>query len=185
LIIIGLVIAVLVLGKKPTVDFIGTAPPPDGKQPYVNRGTALDFNFGLRFNVMNPNPIGATFTKIQATAFYPGHPSKIGGGSLSNVRINAKSNNTIIFPFSINYNSTEDPQLKIISDIVKKCGFANNGKEQPITINYTLKLTFRVIIPISVSSDRSTNITCPIKDGNVPAIPGLDISSLTDSFTKL
>ena len=67
LVILALVITVLVLGKRPTVQFLGTTPSPDGKQSYVNKGTALDFNLGLRFNVINPNIIGATFTGIQAT----------------------------------------------------------------------------------------------------------------------
>jgi len=184
LIILALVITVLVLGKKPTVQFLGTTPSPDGKPAYVNKGTALDFNLGLRFNVINPNIIGATFSMIQATAFYPGHNNPIGGGSLPNVQIKAKSNTTLNFPFSINYNSTEDPNLQIISDIVKKCGLSG-GTKQPITIDYTLKLSLKVLaIPFTISSDRSTNIACPIQDGKIPAIPGLDIGSLGNSIAR-
>ncbi|CAG8594868.1 11101_t:CDS:2 [Paraglomus occultum] len=179
-----MIITVFVLGKKPTVQFLGTTPPPDGKPSYVNKGAALDFNLGLRFNVINPNIIGATFSRIQATAFYPNHTTAIGGGSKDNVEIKAKSNTTLNFPFSINYNSTEDPNLEIISDIVKKCGLAG-GPKQPIQINYTLKLSLKVLgIPITVSSDRDTKIDCPIQDGKVPAIPGLDIGSLGNSIPQ-
>ena len=96
-------------------------------------------------------------------AFYPGHTTAIGGGSLDNVQIKAKSNTTLNFPFSINYNSTADPNLEIINDIVKKCGLTG-GAKQPIKIDYTLKLSLKVLaIPFTISSDRDTNIDCPIQ----------------------
>lgn len=45
---------------------------------------------------------GASFSRIEAKAYYPTNTSKaVGGGVLNNVRIPPSSHNTLYFPFNI------------------------------------------------------------------------------------
>ncbi|CAG8561349.1 22362_t:CDS:10 [Gigaspora margarita] len=184
LIIIGIVAAVLLFGRVPSVDFLGVAPPPNGAQPYVKKASGFDFNFGLRIQVNNPNVIGATFSMIKAVAYYPGHQNPIGGGNLTNVNIPSKQNTTINFPFSINYDASIDPGFSILLDIATKCGLTG-GPKSKLEIDYTLTLSFNVLfIPLSPSFQKTANIDCPIQDGQIPNIPGFNISQIATEFNK-
>ncbi|CAG8661324.1 10890_t:CDS:2 [Gigaspora rosea] len=171
LIIIGIVAAVLLFGRVPSVDFLGKA-------------SGFDFNFGLRIQVNNPNVIGATFSMIKAVAYYPGHQNPIGGGNLTNVNIPSKQNTTINFPFSINYDASIDPGFSILLDIATKCGLTG-GPKSKLEIDYTLTLSFNVLfIPLSPSFQKTANIDCPIQDGQIPNIPGFNISQIATEFNK-
>ncbi|KAF0461077.1 late embryogenesis abundant protein, group 2 domain protein [Gigaspora margarita] len=184
LIIIGIVAAVLLFGRVPSVDFLGVAPPPNGALPYVKKASGFDFNFGLRIQVNNPNVIGATFSMIKAVAYYPGHQNPIGGGNLTNVNIPSKQNTTINFPFSINYDASIDPGFSILLDIATKCGLTG-GPKSKLEIDYTLTLSFNVLfIPLSPSFQKTANIDCPIQDGQIPNIPGFNISQIATEFNK-
>ncbi|CAG8559249.1 14129_t:CDS:10, partial [Racocetra persica] len=155
--------AVLLLGRVPSVDFLGVADSPTGAQPYVKKTSGFDFNFGLRIQVNNPNIIGAKFSMIKAVAYYPGHQNPIGGGNLTNVNIPSKSNTTITFPFSINYDASIDPGFSILLDIATKCGLTGGSKSK-LSIDYTLTLSFNVLfIPVSPSFQKTANIDCPIQ----------------------
>ncbi|CAG8725263.1 23620_t:CDS:10 [Cetraspora pellucida] len=189
LIIVGIVAAVLLLGRVPSVDFLGVTDSPTGAQPYVKKTSGFDFNFGLRIQVSNPNIIGATFSMIKAVAYYPSPNSQkligpIGGGNLTNVNIPSKSNNTIIFPFAVNYDASIDPGFSILLDIANKCGLTGGSKSK-LAINYTLTLSFNVLfIPLSPSFDKTANIDCPIQDGQIPNIPGFNISQAASDFSN-
>ncbi|CAG8656691.1 16599_t:CDS:2, partial [Racocetra fulgida] len=173
--------AVLLLGRVPSVDFLGVSDSPTGAQPYVKKASGFDFNFGLRIQVNNPNIIGARFSMIKAVtvhpiifpifietlletqAYYPGHQNPIGGGNLTNVNIPSKSNTTITFPFSINYDASIDPGFSILLDIATKCGLTGGSKSK-LAIDYTLTLSFNVLfIPVSPSFQKTANIDCPIQ----------------------
>ncbi|CAG8616552.1 18955_t:CDS:10 [Dentiscutata erythropus] len=184
LIIIGIIAAVLLFGRVPSVDFLGVVNSPTGAQPYVMKASGFDFNFGLRIQVNNPNVIGATFSMIKAVAYYPGHQNAIGGGNLTNVNIPSKSNTTINFPFTINYDASIDPGFSILLDIATKCGLTGGNKTQ-LEIDYTLTLSFNVLfIPLSPSFQKTAKMDCPIQNGQIPNIPGFNISQIATDFSN-
>ncbi|CAG8506925.1 6943_t:CDS:2, partial [Ambispora gerdemannii] len=146
------------------------------------RTNGFDFNFGLNISVDNPNFVGADFKSIKATAFYPGHTTPIGGGNLTDVQIGAKANTTINFPFSINYDSSQDPGLAIVQDILLKCGFLG-GPRQQISIDYTLVVSLKVLaVTVSPSFSRTEKVDCPIKNNQMPNIAGLNINNAISAF---
>jgi hypothetical protein len=74
LLIIGIVAAVLLWARPPTVDFLGVVPSPNGLAPYSANPTGFDFNFGLKIQVDNPNMIGANFEMIKAVVSIANKP---------------------------------------------------------------------------------------------------------------
>ncbi|CAI2190147.1 11565_t:CDS:2 [Funneliformis geosporum] len=174
--------AVLLWARPPKVEFLGIVPSPKGLPPYEAKASGFDFNFGLKISVDNPNIVGANFKMIQATAFYPGHSEPIGGGNLTNVKISSKGNTIIEFPFSVNYDKDIDPGFVILFDIARKCGLTGGEKEK-LEIDYKLTLTIKVLlITINPSFDKKAMIDCPIKDGQIPNIPGFDIGKAAKEF---
>ncbi|CAG8672804.1 2054_t:CDS:2, partial [Funneliformis mosseae] len=176
--------AVLLWARPPKVEFLGIVPSPKGLPPYEAKTSGFDFNFGLKIQVDNPNIVGANFEMIQATAFYPEHSEPIGGGNLTNVEISAKGKTTIEFPFSVNYDKDIDPGFVILFDIARKCGLTGGAKEK-LEIDYKLTLTIKVLlVTINPSFDRKAMIDCPIKDGQIPNIPGFDIGKAAKEFNS-
>jgi len=176
LLIIGVVAAVVIFGKQPQVDFLEIGQSPNNVEPYVKTPTGFDFNVGLKIRVNNPNIIGATFSLINVVAFYPNFDKSIGGGNLTDVKIESRGNTTINFPFSIRYDKDIDPNFAILLDIASKCGLIGSTTKQKITIDYTVSLSLKILVisfpPYSVK--RQANIDCPLQDGKIPNIPGFD-----------
>jgi len=176
LLIIGVVAAVVIFGKQPQVDFLEIGQSPNNVEPYVKTPTGFDFNVGLKIRVNNPNIIGATFSLINVVAFYPNFDKSIGGGNLTDVKIESRGNTTINFPFSIRYDKDIDPNFAILLDIASKCGLIGSTTKQKITIDYTVSLSLKISVisfpPYSVK--RQANIDCPLQDGKIPNIPGFD-----------
>ncbi|KAI8344140.1 hypothetical protein BC941DRAFT_337234, partial [Chlamydoabsidia padenii] len=124
----------------------------------------FNINLGLNFTVVNPNVEGLTFEKIKATAFYPIQPDRpLGGGNMTNLRINPASRTHFVFPFQVQYDPSVDPGFSILLDIMTKCGLLGSSQKQDIRLNYDLRPTIRVIgIPISFTIHRFTSIPCPL-----------------------
>ena len=100
-------------------------------------GSISQFNI----SVNNPNFFSATFDNISAVAMYPvGNTSSMGGGSLSHVKFSSHATTTILFPFTINYQISQDPSLVIAKDIASKCGF-DGSTPQDIVVNYVLTVS--------------------------------------------
>ncbi|KAG9300252.1 hypothetical protein G9A89_011325 [Geosiphon pyriformis] len=182
LIIVAIVIAVLLWAKPPHIEFLGIGSSPVGLPPYVVKTNGFDFNFGLNIQVDNPNFVGADFKAIKATAFYPEQTTSIGGGNMTDVHIEAKGNTTIHFPFTINYDTSNDPGLSILMDILSKCGLTG-GPKSKLQIDYKLEVTFKVIaITVRPSFKRTAEIDCPIQNGQIPNISGVDVNSALNAI---
>ncbi|GAA6051172.1 hypothetical protein JCM3770_002573 [Rhodotorula araucariae] len=178
LILVGIVAAFFLWVKPPDVGFEGIEGPESGDQVSVADG-GFNLNFRLKINVINPNFFGADFDKIDATAYYPLKPtSEIGGGQMKRVSIKKYSNSTLHFPFAINYTTSYDSDLSVLSDIADKCGFLGTAQSQ-LTVNYKVKAKVKIIaVSIAPSFSSSTSFDCPLSESDITGFLGGSVSSL-------
>ncbi|KAI7852323.1 hypothetical protein BDC45DRAFT_514016 [Circinella umbellata] len=175
---IAIVIGVLAaLFKTPEINFNGL----QGDPSFNLTGTTANFNFNLNITVNNPNVLGVTFENIQAKAYYPGHHEKsIGGGILDNVEIAKQEVTTIIFPFTISVDATDQDTQAILFDIMGKCGVLG-AEATGITIDYDVVPTLN-IIGIKISPTISNNANLPCDSSDIPNLGALgDLQSLIPS----
>ncbi|CAO3600123.1 unnamed protein product [Absidia cylindrospora] len=169
------------LFQMPTVTFNGPTDDPNGLPRFQNlpasnnASGAFNINLGLNFTIVNPNLEGLIFEKIKAIAYYPIQPDRpLGGGNMTNLRINPAATTQFIFPFQIHYDPSVDPGYAILFDMMTKCGLLGVPQKQDITVNYDLKPTVRVIgVPVSPTIRQSASFPCPIQGGQLSMPKGL------------
>ncbi|GAA5835254.1 hypothetical protein JCM9279_004486 [Rhodotorula babjevae] len=178
LILVGIVAAFFLWVKPPDVGFDGIEGPETGSEVTV-ASDGFDLNVRLKINVVNPNFFGADFSKIDASAYYPTKPNdKVGGGEMTDVSIKKYSNNTLHFPFAINYTTSYDSDLSVLTDIATRCGFLGSNKRQ-LTVNYKVKVHVKIIaISIAPSFSSSTSFDCPLSESDISGFLGGSLSSL-------
>ncbi|GAA5917151.1 hypothetical protein JCM8208_004851 [Rhodotorula glutinis] len=178
LILVGIVAAFFLWVKPPDVGFDGIEGPESGSEVTVATD-GFDLNVRLKINVVNPNFFGADFSKIDASAYYPTKPNdKVGGGEMTDVSIKKYSNNTLHFPFAINYTTSYDSDLSVLTDIATRCGFLGSNKRQ-LTVNYKVKVHVKIIaISIAPSFSSSTSFDCPLSESDISGFLGGSLSSL-------
>ncbi|KAG0255544.1 hypothetical protein DFQ27_006198 [Actinomortierella ambigua] len=159
LIIIALAIVIVTVFKLPQVDFVGMSQQP---QFTFNQGNTFAASMTAAIRVQNPNPIGFTFDKITAKAYYPGYAPQIGGGEVSNARFPSKATTDLNFPLNATYSATQDPGYTVVSDIANRCGLTG-GQLQKLQINYDLTLTLNIVgINISPTiKNQHVSFDCP------------------------
>jgi Late embryogenesis abundant protein len=91
-------------------------------------------------SVRNPNFFTVAFKSITANITYPINNTQLGGGVQNNVVFKSNSKTSFDFPFTLHYSQAADPNGKIITDIVNKCGFVPGTAKQQLSIGYTLKV---------------------------------------------
>ncbi|QRW00193.1 glycoside hydrolase family 28 protein [Ceratobasidium sp. AG-Ba] len=162
--------------RPPDISFNGIKTPTNGST-VVAQTTGITINLNLAIGVVNPNFFAADFSAIQAKAFYPGVSQQIGGGTLNNINFPSHSDTSFLFPFSINYTESIDPNRAIIKDIAVKCGFIGNTKSD-IPVNYQLTLKLKVLgLTISPSFSGSASFSCPLQASDISGL-GIDMSGL-------
>ncbi|CAO3621201.1 unnamed protein product [Mucor hiemalis] len=178
-IIIAIIIVIIVIGAiagtfvMPTVDMAGITTSPTGGSQLTFAGDSLNINFGLLINVNNPNLLSIGLSDMTATAYYPnpnGGHTKIGGGFLAQQEVPKYSNFNFTFPFALQYNPSYDLDQSVLGDLVEKCGLSG-GSKSDITIDYTIRLTAKVlVIKVHPTISSSATFACPLDGG---ALPGL------------
>ncbi|KAL7007024.1 hypothetical protein EMMF5_003250 [Cystobasidiomycetes sp. EMM_F5] len=163
ILIVGVCAAFLLWVRPPNVAFRGVESPSVGVT-----SNGFNLNLTLDIAVSNPNFFGASFSRIEAKAYYPTNTSKaVGGGVLNNVRIPPSSHNTLYFPFNIDYTKQLDPNSLILQDIATKCGFIGDQKSN-IKVNYDLTLGLKIIFfTISPTFSSSTSFPCPLDENQI------------------
>lgn len=127
--------------------------------------SSIGINLTMGINVDNPNVIGATLKKIEASGQSPSLPDvDIANGELSDVYIADKSNTTIDFPLTIKYSEKADPNRIAISDMLVRCGLTGKPK-QKIPLKYRISVTVSIFGFINIPfPDYTSDATfdCPI-----------------------
>jgi hypothetical protein len=190
ILIIAVIIVIIVFGiifsqfKVPTFSFNGITNSPLGLSEFAVNGTSWDINVGLMIGIDNPNIESATLSDMNATAFYPTSPTTaVGGGYLASQGVASNAVTNFTFPFSIQYDPTNDKNQAILSDIATKCGLLG-GQKQPLTVNYKIQLAVKVLfITVHPTVSSSASFDCPIQNGQLPELPSGVLSSLLPSST--
>ncbi|ORY02796.1 hypothetical protein K493DRAFT_346518 [Basidiobolus meristosporus CBS 931.73] len=144
----GGLIAFFLWVRVPEVKFSGVASAENITETFQVRGnTELIFNLRVNITIDNPNYITINFDEIKATAFHPAMPDVVlGNGSIKDVTIMKKAMNVLLFPLSIHYNITNDPQKLILQDLISRCGSSISGqKKGSIDMDYEIDLNFRML----------------------------------------
>lgn len=72
--------------------------------------------------------------------FYPINNTAVGGGSADNIVFGSRSQTNFTFPFTLSYNSTEDPNGAILSDLATKCG-VGGGTRSNLNVDYKISVS--------------------------------------------
>jgi len=167
IVLIASILATLALWiGPPNVTFNGVNfSDPSNKVSMANGGFVIPLT--LNISVDNPNYFSATFNNISAVATYPGTSVSVGGGHMANVKFPSHTTAYIQFPFSVQYQVSNDPGLTILKDLATKCGATSD-----ITVNYDLTLKIRIIALISPSFSSSASFPCPLTPAEIQSIGG-------------
>ncbi|TRM62620.1 hypothetical protein BD626DRAFT_51951 [Schizophyllum amplum] len=128
----------------------------------------LKINLAVNISVTNPNYFGVSLSDVTADLKYPidGDDKDVGGGSLDNVDFPSHTTKDIKFPFSIDYQLTDDPDYSVLMDLVSKCGLSGSSSGE-ITVDYKIKLGIKFLfINVSPSISNSYSFACPIDTSN-------------------
>ncbi|KAJ2964889.1 hypothetical protein NQZ79_g310 [Umbelopsis isabellina] len=191
IIIIAIIIVVVVFAiifsqfKVPNFEFNGVTSSPSGLSQFTVNGTSWNINGGLKIGINNPNIESATLSDMNATAYYPTSPTMpVGGGFLAEQGVAANAITNFTFPFTINYDPTEDKDQAILTDIATKCGLLG-GQKQQLTINYKITLAVKVLfVTVHPSISNSASFDCPITNGELPELPSGVLGSLLPSSSS-
>ncbi|KAM0792277.1 hypothetical protein ACM66B_004968 [Microbotryomycetes sp. NB124-2] len=170
IVIVSIFAAFFLWVKPPSVSFNGIEASSIGDSVSVG-SNGFNLNVKLNIGVINPNFFGASFSKVTATAFYPTKPNTaFGGGELEDVRIPKMSNNTIHFPFAVNYTTSYDSDGSVLQDIANKCGFTGSSASK-IKINYKIALKMNVLsLKITPTFSSSASFDCPLSEDQIKSL---------------
>jgi len=167
--IISIVLALLLWVRPPNISIGGVNAPSSGSEIQVTSG-GLDINLGVNISVENPNYFAVSFSKIQATIFYPINNTNVGGGNATDITFNSHSETNFTFPFTISYQKSLDPNDKILVDIATKCGFIG-GSKSPITVDYKISLGLKILfITITPVVSNSLSFACPLSESDISSL---------------
>ncbi|KAN0064754.1 hypothetical protein ACQY0O_001811 [Thecaphora frezii] len=151
---------------------------------------AFSFNVSVDISISNPNSISASVAKLAAQAYdATDRSTMLGTGEIRDQRIVPHANTTIKFPFTIEYNSTQDKDLSIISDIANKCGLnleglttTNSSGSGNLDFDFDIDVDVAVLgITIPVNFSQDITFPCPLTGASVQsALSGL-LSGVTSS----
>lgn len=86
----------------------------------------------------------------------------MGGGFLAEKFVPTYSDLNFTFPFAIEYNPNVDTDQSMLNDLAEKCGLTG-GPKSDITIEYTIRLTAKVlIIKVNPTISSSATFPCPL-----------------------
>ncbi|KAF8623532.1 hypothetical protein AX15_006308 [Amanita polypyramis BW_CC] len=139
----------------------------------------LSINLQVNISVSNPNYFAISFQKIAADIFYSINNTHLGGGELKNVLFRPNQQTNITFPFSLDYNASDDPQYKVLLDLSRKCGVIG-GTQSDITVKYKLTLGLRALFfVVSPVVSNSVSFACPASTQQIEDfLKGLGLSNL-------
>lgn len=186
------VVLSLVLWVRPPNLTIGNVSLPDTDDAVQINDNPLGatVNLGVNISVNNPNYFSVQFRSIDATITYPLKNIQVGNGTVKNIDIKSNQETNFTFPFTFDYNSSEDPSFSVLQDLADRCGFGDGGKSSPITVDYKIVLDFKVfLIPIKYPINNSFSFDCPFTSTDLEDLlkqTGLDkiIPLLTTLLSK-
>jgi len=167
--IVSIVLALALWIRPPSI-IIGSVQPQSSSIQKTTDG--FSFSLGVGISVSNPNYFSVDLTKSEVELFYPINNTAIGGGNTSNIVFKSRSETNFTFPFQLSYNSSNDEQHAILSDLAVKCGVT--GPKSNLNINYKINLSIRILVAtISPVISNTFSFPCPISASDLSQLLGI------------
>ncbi|SPC66115.1 uncharacterized protein UHOD_04484 [Ustilago sp. UG-2017b] len=174
IIVVSIICLIVMFLRPPNVAISGVSVPNQNAVTYQNG--AFAFNVSVDISVSNPNSISASIKKLKATAYDAQDQSTaLGNGLIENQKIQPNANTTVVFPFQIRYDQSEDPDFSIIRSIATDCGlnlFGGSGGGSG-NLGFVFKIEVDVdVLSITVPANfkKSVSFPCPLSGSSLQGI---------------
>jgi len=160
--LVTILLALVLWLRPPSLNFGNPAPVSSGS-PVQLTSDGINIDMGVNISVVNPNYFAVTFKTITAELSYllDNTTTPIGNGTANHIVISSNAQTNFTFPFSIDYQSSLDPQSKIILDIAEKCGIL--GAKTNLNVQYKITLGLQILfVTVSPSITNSFSFACPL-----------------------
>ncbi|KAJ1026760.1 hypothetical protein NDA16_002057 [Ustilago loliicola] len=174
IIVVSIICLIVMFLRPPNVAISGVSVPNQNAVTYQNG--AFAFNVSVDISVSNPNSISASIKKLKATAYDAQDQSTaLGNGLIQNQKIQPNANTTVVFPFQIKYDQSQDPDFSIIRNIASDCGLNLFGGSSSGSGN--LDFVFKIEVDVDVLSitvpvnfNKSVSFPCPLSGSSLQGI---------------
>ncbi|KAI0093666.1 hypothetical protein BDY19DRAFT_989219 [Irpex rosettiformis] len=184
---IGIVLSLLLWVRPPNVA-VGNIQLANASNSINLQNNGIAVTLDVPIVVDNPNYFSVNFNNIHADVFYPINNTKVGSGDLWNLKLDSNKQTNFSVPFTLNYTTSIDPNLSILSDLAGRCGLGG-GSQSQIKVDYSIKLDFKVLfIPIKPTIKNSASFSCPFDQQDLENLlksVGLNIPGLGSLLSAL
>jgi len=169
---ISILLSLVLFLRPPSIDFGDVAPMTAGT-PVQLTANGIILNMGVNISVANPNFFAVKFKKITAQIYYPldGNLTAIGNGTANNIALTSMATTNFTFPFAIDYQTSLDPNNKILVDLAEKCGII--GTKSNLKVQYKITLGLEIaFVTISPSISNTFTFPCPLTASDLQGLLG-------------
>ncbi|KZO97820.1 hypothetical protein CALVIDRAFT_497006 [Calocera viscosa TUFC12733] len=160
-IVLAVIFSLAVFIRPPDITFNGIVTPSNGQILTSNSPDSFVANLDLSIGVRNPNFFDVDFNSISAKIFYPGFTPQLGNGTVTGVDFKSGTATTFLFPITLNYSTTADPSLGIITSIGQSCGIGG-GTQSNINVNFSISLALKILASqLSFTFSSTLGFACP------------------------
>ena len=186
IIVLSIILLILTFVRPPNVGISSVGVPNQSGVSYDNG--AFGFNVSVDLSISNPNAISATLSSLSVKAYNPQDKTVVlGSGQVTDSKIAANANTTIDFPFRIQYNQTQDPDLSILTDIANKCGISlsnilGGDSSQVGDLNFDFDVHAKVSVlslSIPIKFTTAASFPCPLQASSLQDAVGGFLSQFT------
>ena len=182
IIIVSIICLIVMFLRPPNVAISGISVPSQNGVSYQNG--AFAFNVSVDISVSNPNSISANIKKLKATAYdSEDQSSALGNGLVTDQKIQPNANTTVIFPFQIKYDQSQDPDFSILRNIASDCGLnlfgGSSGSSSDLSFLFKIEVDVEVLsITVPVHINRNISFPCPLSQSSLQGV----LSGLGSAF---
>lgn len=179
--IVSIILLIIMFLRPPNVAISGLGVPNQSAVTYQNG--AFAFNVSVDISVSNPNSISANIKKLTANAYDSADTSVVlGHGTVTNQKIQPNANTTVVFPFQIKYDQSQDSDLSIIRNIASDCGinlFGGSSGSGDLSFLFKIDVDIEALsISVPVNINRNISFPCPLSGSSLQGI----LSGISSTF---
>lgn len=174
IIVVSIICLIVMFLRPPNIAISGVTIPNQNAVAYQNG--AFAFNVSVDISVSNPNSISANIKKLKVTAYDAQDQSTaLGNGLLENQKIRPNANTTVIFPFQIKYDQSQDPDFSIIRNIASDCGLnlfgGSSSGDGNLDFVFKIEVDVDVLsITVPVNFNKTVSFPCPLSESSLQGV---------------
>jgi len=171
-IVLAVILSLAAFIRPPDITFNGISTPSNGNIIQTISADSFIVNLDLNIGVRNPNFFDVDFNSITAKIFYPGFTPQLGSGNVTNVQFKSNTATTLAFPIALNYSTTADPSLGILTSIGQKCGLGGAAQSN-INVNFSITLALKILASqITPTVSSTIGFACPFTQQEIDDVIG-------------